>query len=61
MALGDDGIKEMPSSEQIATHRKNQLALSSIEAAVLERNVTTAIRYRPLSDDEIKSALGESK
>ena len=61
MSLGDDGVKEMPSREQITAHRKNELALSSIEAAVLERNSAIAIRYRPLSDEEIKSALGASE
>ena len=61
MALGDDTLKEMPSREQIVAHRKNELALSSIEAAVLERNVTAAIRYRSLSDEEIKSALSDSE
>ncbi len=61
MALGDDGLKEMPSREQIATYRKNELALSSIEAAMLARNTTAAIRYRSLSDEEIKSALGSSE
>jgi proteasome alpha subunit len=57
LSLGDDGVKEMPSREEIAAHRKDELAVSSIEAAILERNATAAIRYRSLSDDEIKSAL----
>jgi proteasome alpha subunit len=61
MALGDDGKKEMPTPEQIAAHRKNELAVSSIESAVLDRNTITAIRYRLLSEDEIKSALGSSE
>ena len=60
LALGDDGVKEMPSREQIAAHRKTELAVSSIEAAILERDGSTAIRYRSLTDDEIKSALGDS-
>jgi len=61
MALGADGIKELPAREQITTHRKTELAISSIEAALLERNVTAAIRYRSLSNDEIKSALGDGE
>jgi proteasome alpha subunit len=60
MALGDDGVKEMPTRDQIMAHRKNELAVSNIEAAVLERNVTAAIRYRSLSAEEIKSALSDS-
>jgi len=61
IALSDDGVKEMPSRERIAAHRKNELSLSNIEAAVLERNTTPAIRYRTFSDEEIKSALGNSE
>ncbi len=57
LALGDDGVKEIPSREQIAARRKEELAVASIEAAVLERNITTSIRYRSLSPEEIKSAM----
>jgi proteasome alpha subunit len=58
MALGEDGVKEMPPREQITAHRKTELGVASIEASILERNGTTAIRYRPLSDEEIRSAIG---
>lgn len=61
LAMSENGAKEMPSREQIASHRKEELAVSSIEAAVLERNVTAAIRYRTLSNEEIKSALADLK
>ena len=57
LALGDDGVKEIPSREQIAARRKEELAVASIEAAVLERNITTSIRYRSLLPEEIKSAM----
>ncbi|MDP9253995.1 MAG: proteasome subunit alpha [Verrucomicrobiota bacterium] len=60
MALADDGVKEMPPREQITAHRKTELGLANIEAAILERAATTAIRYRPLSAEEIRLAVGDS-
>lgn len=60
MALGSDGMKELPARELIKAHRKTELGASNIEAAILERSETTAIRYRTLSAAEIKSALGEA-
>jgi proteasome alpha subunit len=60
MALGEDGLKEMPPREQITAHGKTELSRASLEAAILERDTVVAIRYRPLSEEEIKSALGDS-
>jgi 20S proteasome, alpha and beta subunits len=57
MALGQDAVKELPAGEAIIAHRKERLRASGVEAAVLERNGTVAIRYRALSDDEVKAAL----
>jgi hypothetical protein len=57
MALGQEGVKELPTGEAIIAHRKEQLKASGVEAAVLERNGTVAIRYRPLSDGEVRAAL----
>ncbi|MEP6686254.1 MAG: hypothetical protein ABJB22_05705 [Verrucomicrobiota bacterium] len=57
MSLGQDGVKELPTGESIMAHRKEQLKTSGVEGAVLERNGTAAIRYRSLSDEEIKAAL----
>jgi proteasome alpha subunit len=58
MALGEDGAKELPNSAAISKHRQEQLAASGIEAAVLERNSGTAIRYRALPDEEVRSSIG---
>lgn len=60
MALGDDGATDLPTREKMSAQRKSELRTATIEAALLERNVTRAIRYRPLTDAEIKSAAGDS-
>src|ERR1700736_2091027 len=57
MALGEDGTKELPERAAISKHRQEQLAGAGIEAAVLERNSRTAIRYRNLSDEEARSSI----
>jgi proteasome alpha subunit len=57
MAIGDDGAKELPDRAAVAKHREEQLADAGVEAAVLERDSKTAIRYRTLSDEEARSAI----
>ena len=57
MAMGEDGVKELPESAAIEKHRQQQLAEIGVEAATLERNSKTPIRYRPLSDTEVRSAI----
>ena len=57
MAIGESGIKEMPERSAIQKHRDEQLANGGIEAAVLERDTRSAIRYRTLPDDELRSLL----
>jgi proteasome alpha subunit len=59
LALGDGGAKDIPSRETILAERKERLRGAGVEAAVLERDDKTAIRYRPLSEDEIRSGLGD--
>lgn len=59
LALGDGGVKEVPAREKILAERKERLRGAGIEAAVLERADKTAIRYRPLSESEIRSGLGD--
>ena len=56
-ALGGDSAKELPDRAAIAQHRQEQLTTSGIEAAVLERGAKTAIRYRSLSDEEVRSIV----
>lgn len=58
LALGDAGVKELPAREKIVTERKERLRAAGIEAAVLERDDKRAIRYRALSEEEIRSGLG---
>lgn len=57
VAMGEDGVKELPESAVIAKHRQEQLAEMGVEASILERDSKTAIRYRALSDKEVRSAI----
>ena len=55
MALAEEGTRELPTKDALAEARRKQSSERKIEAAVLERNSTTAIRYRSLGDDEMAS------
>jgi proteasome alpha subunit len=57
MAMGETDIKELPERDAIRKHRDEQLANGGIEAAVLERDAKSVIRYRILSEDELRSSL----
>jgi proteasome alpha subunit len=57
MLLQDDEAKELPERDAIKQHCREQLAMAAIEAAVLERAGTTTIRYRLLSDKELRSVI----
>jgi proteasome alpha subunit len=59
LALGDAGVKELPARDKILAERKERLRAAGIEAAVLDRDDKTAIRYRALTELEIRSALGD--
>jgi proteasome alpha subunit len=59
LALGDGGVKEVPAREKILAERKERLRAAGIEAAILERDNKTAIRYRTLAETEIRSGLGD--
>jgi hypothetical protein len=48
-----------PARAAVVKHRQEQLATSGIEAAVLERDASTAIRYRSLFDTELRSLIHE--
>jgi hypothetical protein len=52
-------VKELPARDKILAERKERLRAAGIEAAVLERNDKTAIRYRALTEPEIRSGLGD--
>ena len=49
--------KQLPEPDAIRKYRDEQLAAASIEAAVLERDNRSAIRYRTLADEELRSTL----
>jgi hypothetical protein len=53
IAMGESGTKEIPDTAVLEKHREEQLANAAIEAAVLERDNKSAIRYRILTDEEL--------
>ena len=57
MTGGQDGAKELPEREAISKHLQEQLATAGIEAAILEREAKTAIRYHALSDERARSSI----
>jgi proteasome alpha subunit len=59
LAIGDDGVKELPARDKIVAERKERLRAAGIEAAVLDRGDQSAIRYRTLDNTEIRTALGD--
>jgi proteasome alpha subunit len=59
LALGDAGVQEVPARDKILSARKERLRGAGIEAAVLERDGKTAIRYRPLNETDIRAGLGD--
>lgn len=59
LALGDGGVKELPGRDKILAERKDRLRTAGVEAAILERHDKIAIRYRALTEAEIRSALGD--
>jgi proteasome alpha subunit len=58
LALNDSGLKELPAREKILAERKERVRAGGIEAAILERGEKSAVRYRGLSEAEIRSAAG---
>jgi proteasome alpha subunit len=57
MTLQTDDAKEPPLRAAARKHREEQLASAGIEAALLERDATRAIRYRSLSDKELRPLM----
>ena len=54
MALGEDGIRDLPARDALVEERERH---TGIEAAILERDDTRAIRYRAVPDDEIEAVI----
>jgi proteasome alpha subunit len=57
MTLQTNDAKEPPEHAAITKHRQEQLTVAAIEAALLERDVNRAIRYRSLSDKEVRPLI----
>ena len=57
MTLQTDDAKEPPERAAIRKHRQEQLASAGIEAALLERGASRAIRYRSLPDKELRPLI----
>jgi len=59
MTLQTTDAKELPERAAITKYRQEQLANTGIEAGVLERDAGRAIRYRSLSDTELRSLIND--
>jgi proteasome alpha subunit len=59
LATGENAAKDLPDRDAIRQRKEERLAQSGVEAAVLERNAKSAIRYRALTRDELR--LGENQ
>jgi proteasome alpha subunit len=59
MTLQTSGAKELPECAAITKYRQEQLAKTGIEAGILERNDSKAIRYRALLDKELRALIHE--
>jgi proteasome alpha subunit len=57
MSLRASEAKGLPERAAIAKYRQEQLATAGIEAAFLERDASRAIRYRSLSDTELRPLI----
>jgi len=59
MTLQTDDVKGLPERTAVAKYRQEQLANTGIEAGVLERDTSMAIRYRSLSDTELRPLIND--
>ena len=59
MTLQTNDAKELPDHAAIKKHRQEELANSGIEAGVLQRDGSSTIRYRSLSDTELRSLIND--
>jgi proteasome alpha subunit len=59
MTLQTSDAKELPERAVITKYRQEQLANAGIEAGVLERDTSRAIRYRSLSDMELRPLIND--
>jgi proteasome alpha subunit len=59
MTLQTTDAKELPERTAVTKYRQEQLANTGIEAGVLERHAGRTIRYRSLSDTELRSLIND--
>lgn len=57
MAASEENAREMPSPEAIRQRRTEELRKATIEAGVLERAGTSAIRYRAIGAEELQGLI----
>jgi proteasome alpha subunit len=57
MTALENRAKELPDREAIAKYREERLSHAAVEAAILERSGKSAIRYRALAKDELRSLV----
>jgi proteasome alpha subunit len=57
LCLGTDSREDLPSQDEIAAHRTEQLAAASVEAAILDRSSPLPITWRTLPDAEVRRSL----
>jgi len=59
MTLQTSDAKELPERTAITKYRQEQLAKAGVEAGILERDASRAIRYRSLLDKELRALIHE--
>jgi proteasome alpha subunit len=59
MTLQTSDAKDLPERAAITKYRQEQLAKSGVEAGILERDGSRAIRYRSLLDKELRALIHE--
>ena len=59
MSLKTTDAKELPERAAVSKYLQEQLAHTGIEAGILERNKSRAIRYRSLSDKELRPLISD--
>jgi hypothetical protein len=53
LSAGEETSEEVPAQEALAQHRAQELQTATVEAAVLERSGPSALRYRPITGEEL--------
>ena len=57
MTLQTSDAKELPGHAALRKYEQEQLANTGIEAGILERDPSRAIRYRALMDKELRALI----